>query len=148
MPFEINERLVALLAVVSIVTFVASLIIVPWLLVRLPSDYFVRSRRTPSALRAAHPVLRLALLIAKNVLGVVLLGGGIAMLVLPGQGLLTMVLGISLIDFPGKYALERALVRRRAVHKSINWIRRKGGREPIEIPAPRRTQATDISRGS
>lgn len=143
---EINQQLIALLVAVSVVTFVATLLLAPWLLVRLPSDYFMREKRTPSLLRPAHPALRVVLIIAKNALGVLLLLGGIAMLVLPGQGLLAMVLGISLIDFPGKYALERALVRRRAVHRSINWIRRKRGHEPIEVPGARRARASDAQR--
>ncbi len=131
---EINEQLIAILFGVSAVTFVATLILVPWVLVRLPSDYFVREKRLHTKLQDAHPALRLTFLVLKNLIGAVLLAGGIAMLVLPGQGLLTMVLGLSLIDFPGKFILERKLVQRRAVHRSINWIRRKGGKGPIEVP--------------
>ena len=119
---------------VSAVTFVATLIAVPWLLIRLPSDYFMREQRMPSKLHGTHPAIRVLLLVLKNLIGVILLAGGIAMLVLPGQGLLTMLLGISLIDFPGKYTLERKLVQRKTIQRAINWIRRKGGREPIIVP--------------
>jgi UPF0716 family protein affecting phage T7 exclusion len=73
--------------------------------------------------------------VLKNLIGAVLLVGGIAMLVLPGQGLLTMLLGLSLINFPGKFWLERKLIQRRAVHRSVNWIRRKGGSEPMVVPS-------------
>ena len=131
---EINEQLIAILAGVSIITFVATLLIVPFVLVRLPSDYFVRNERVPLDLPLRHPVIRVTLLVLKNLLGGVLLLGGIAMLVLPGQGLLTMLLGLSLLNFPGKFWLERKLIQRRAVHRAVNWIRRKGGREPIIIP--------------
>ncbi len=117
-------------------TFVATLLIVPWVLVRLPSDYFVRDTRIPLDLPKRHPSIRITLLVLKNLLGAVLLLGGIAMLVLPGQGLLTMLLGLSLLDFPGKFRLERAFIRRKAVHRAVNWIRRKGGREPMVIPSP------------
>ena len=122
------------MAGVSIITFVATLLIVPWVLVRLPSDYFVRDTRIPLALPKRHPSIRITLLVLKNLLGAVLLLGGIAMLVLPGQGLLTMLLGLSLLDFPGKFWLERKMIQRRAVHRSVNWIRRKGGREPMIVP--------------
>jgi hypothetical protein len=132
---EINEQLIAILAGVSVITFVATLLIVPWLLLRLPSDYFVREQRKPIPLRQQHPVLRVTLVILKNALGCVLVLGGIAMLVLPGQGLLSILIGLSLIDFPGKFWLERKLVQRRAVHRTINWLRRKRGREPIEVPS-------------
>ena len=106
----------------------------PWLLLRLPSDYFVREDRKPIPLRQRHPVLRITLIVLKNALGGVLVLGGIAMLVLPGQGILSILIGLSLIDFPGKFWLERKLVQRRAVHRTINWLRRKRGREPIEVP--------------
>ena len=73
------------------------------------------------------------IVIGKNVLGAVLMIAGVAMLVLPGQGLLTMVLGFLLIDFPGKYRLERWLVARPMVHRPLNWIRRRAGREPLKV---------------
>ncbi len=131
---EINEQLIAILIGVSVVTFVGTLIVVPWLLVRLPSDYFVRESREPTMFARAHPVVRQLLIVLKNLLGGIFILGGMAMLVLPGQGILTILLGVSLIDFPGKYTLERKLVQRKAVHRSINWIRRKRGKGPIEVP--------------
>ena len=132
---EINEQLIAILIGVSVVTFVGTLIAVPWMLVRLPSDYFVRTSREPTMFSKAHPLAGAVLALLKNLLGAIFIFGGIAMLVLPGQGILTILLGLSLIDFPGKYALERKLVQRKAVQRSINWIRRKRGREPIEVPS-------------
>lgn len=129
-----QDQIIALLVATSVITFVATLLIVPWVLVRLPHDYFVREERMPSKLQQSHPAIRTTLIVLKNLIGFVLLAGGIAMLVLPGQGLLTMLLGLSLIDFPGKYTLERKLVRRRAVHRTIDWVRRKRGREPIVVP--------------
>lgn len=131
---EINEQLIAVLVVVSVVTFFGTLLIVPWILVRIPSDYFVRAQRTPLTVHKRHPVLRLMLLTLKNMLGFVLLLGGFAMLFIPGQGLLTIVLGLMLINFPGKFRLERWLIQRRNIHRPINWIRHKRGRDPIEVP--------------
>jgi hypothetical protein len=55
------------------------------------------------------------------------------MLVLPGQGLITLFVGFFLIDFPGKYRFEKWLIRRKAVHRPINWLRRKSGREALEL---------------
>ncbi len=125
---------IALLIAVSIATLLGSLVAVPWILVQIPSDYFLRTSREPTLLDGMSPVLRAILIVLKNGLGAVLIAGGIAMLVLPGQGILTILLGVSLIDFPGKYRLERKLVRQEAVHRSINWVRRRRGREPILIP--------------
>ncbi len=131
---EINEQLFAILAGVSIITFVATLLIVPWLIIRLPSDYFVRDQRPPTVLRKRHPAIRITLLVVKNLLGGVLLLGGLAMLVTPGQGVLSILIGLSLLDFPGKFWLERKIVCRRPVHRTIDWIRRKAGREPMILP--------------
>jgi len=69
----------------------------------------------------------------KNVAGFVLLAAGIAMLVLPGQGILTMLIGISLVDFPGKRQLERKLIGQPAVLNTINKVREKFGRPPLTV---------------
>ena len=88
------------LTVASAIGFVGSLIAIPMILVRLPADYF--DTRTPRHwMKDHHPALRLSGLIAKNLVGIVFLLAGFAMLFLPGQGLLTMLIGISLMDFPG-----------------------------------------------
>ncbi|MCM2375182.1 PGPGW domain-containing protein [Aporhodopirellula aestuarii] len=79
-------------------------------------------------------ILHLTLLALKNTLGVFLLVIGISMLVLPGQGLLTILIGLSLLDFPGKYRLERYLVTRPPVFKSLNWLRQRAGNPPFEMP--------------
>jgi hypothetical protein len=74
--------------------------------------------------------------VARNLAGLALLAAGIAMLVLPGQGLLTMLLGLSFMDFPGKHALlERAIACPKLQH-ALNWLRRKEGREEFVFPEP------------
>lgn len=80
-----------------------------------------------------HPVLRLIGLGLKNAVGVLLFLAGVAMIVLPGQGLLTMLIGISLLDFPGKRHLERRLVGQPAVLRTINKLREKFGRPPLIV---------------
>jgi len=65
--------------------------------------------------------------------GVVMGVAGLAMLVLPGQGILTMLIGISLIDFPGKRQLERKLIGQPAVLHTINKVREKFGRPPLTV---------------
>lgn len=120
------------LAAVSAVTFVGSLAVVPTLAVRIPADYFRADRRGKTPWGRRHPALRLAVLALKNALGVVLVLGGIVMLFLPGQGLLTIFLGVVLMDFPGKYRLERYLISRGPVLKGINWIRCKAGVPELE----------------
>lgn len=120
------------LFIFSIVSFIASLIAIPIILVRVPEDYF-SERRPRTWFKNHHPVLRLTALALKNLLGAILLLGGLAMLVLPGQGLLTMLIGISLMDFPGKRALERSIIDRPLILKSINRIRQRFGRPPLMV---------------
>jgi hypothetical protein len=120
------------LFVLSIVGFIGSLIVIPFVLVRLPPQYFdVRYPRT--WMKEDHPVLRWVGLILKNVVGVVFFLAGVAMLFLPGQGLLTMLIGLSLVDFPGKRRLESKLVGRPTVLKTINALRHKFGRPPLTV---------------
>ena len=116
----------------SIVSFVGSLIAIPWILVRLPQDYFCE-RHPRTWLKDHHPVLRFIALAVKNVVGWILLLGGIAMLFLPGQGLLTILIGVSLMDFPGKRAIERKLVSRPLILQAINRVRQRFDRPPLLI---------------
>ena len=129
-----NETLVWWLAFVSIIGFVATLALVPVLIIRIPTDYFSDTRRQRWDLWGQnHPVLRWSLLVGKNLLGWVVILLGIAMLVLPGQGILTIVIGMILINFPGKYRLERWIITRESVLRAINAIRKRSGRAPLEI---------------
>ena len=59
--------------------------------------------------------------------------GGIFMLVLPGQGIFTIMIGLMLSNYPGKYAIERKFIGIPSVLKSINWLRKKSDKPPIEI---------------
>jgi len=54
------------------------------------------------------------------------------MLVLPGQGLLTIVTGLLLINYPGKYKLEQKLVAIPSVFRALNWIRVKANKPPLK----------------
>lgn len=115
------------------VPFIASILFVPWAVVRIPDDYFHHAKRHRVPWGEYHPVLRLLMLVAKNLLGLMLVLAGIAMLVLPGQGLLTMLIGLLFVDFPGKYRCERWLVTRKPVLQAINWLRHKHHKPPLRF---------------
>ncbi|RUM94568.1 MAG: hypothetical protein DSZ28_02530 [Thiothrix sp.] len=119
---------------VSVITFIASLIIIPWLIIQMPEDYFVSEHRHSSKIRRLHPALYLLIRIGKNLLGLFLFFAGLIMFVLPGQGILTMFIGISLTDFPGKFRAERWFIEKPAVFKAINWIRRKANKPMLITP--------------
>ena len=120
------------LTVASAIGFVGSLIAIPMILLRLPADYF--DTRTPRHwMKDHHPALRLMGLVAKNVVGIVFFLAGFAMLFLPGQGVLTMLIGISLMDFPGKRALEARMVGQPTLLGVINSMRQKFGKPPLTL---------------
>jgi hypothetical protein len=123
-------------AAISLIVAIASLLLVPYVVVRIPDDYFAGERRRESRLHRLHPVLYVLVIAVKNLLGLVLLAAGIAMLVLPGQGLLTMVIGLMLLDFPGKYRLERWFMSRPSVLAGVNWVRRRAGCPELVVPDP------------
>jgi archaellum biogenesis protein FlaJ (TadC family) len=132
----INENGVALgwLGVVSFVMFMGSLVIIPVLVARIPTDYFVDRERHLSRSRRIHPIAYLIFMMIKNAVGILLVIVGIAMLVLPGQGILTILIGVSLTDFPGKYMLERSLVAQPSVFNAMNWIRKRANKKPLTKP--------------
>lgn len=131
---EFAERYAAAFAAVSVVSFVLSIVLTPWLILRIPADYFTfehRRRLVPQR----HPLVRLGLVAVKNIVGWILLIAGLCLFVLPGQGLITMLVGLLITDYPGKYALERWLVMRPRVLPTLNWLRTRYGRLPLVVPA-------------
>ena len=93
-----QEALIAI-TIVSVVMFFGTILLIPVIIIRLPVDYFLHDEEHVW-MAEYHPVLRYIGLVIKNTVGLIFLLAGIAMLVLPGQGLLTMVIGVSLLDFP------------------------------------------------
>jgi len=119
-------------AVISAITFVGTLVAIPFVLVRLPENYFdVRVRRT--WMEGHHPALRIVSRAFKNIAGIVFLLAGISMLVLPGQGVLTILIGLSLVDFPGKQRLEARIIGHPRVLRTVNALREKFGKPPFVI---------------
>lgn len=115
-------------------TFLGSLIVLPILIIRMPSDYFVRSRPGPDSWPARHPIVRAAGLLLKNVFGIIFLLAGLIMLFTPGQGVLAALVGLSLMDIPGKKAWERRIVAHPRVHRALDKIRAKAGQPPLQLP--------------
>lgn len=118
----------------SVLTFAASFVIVPWAIVRLPADHF--SRDTPMRWQKMHPGLRIAVVVAKNILGVILLVTGIilALPLVPGPGIFTVLVGLGLLDLPGKRYLFRKIVAQPQVFAGMNKLRAKHGQPPLEKP--------------
>ena len=106
----------------SVLAVVASIVLVPRFLAALPPNY----------LHSHHePKQTLLLRIALNLLGGLLMLLGLAMLVLPGQGLLTLLVGLLLVDFPGKHRLVRGMLGKPKVLSVVNKLRSHRGAPPL-----------------
>jgi hypothetical protein len=55
------------------------------------------------------------------------------MLILPGQGIITIFIGLILVDFPGKKRLLFYILRNPLVLSTINWIRKKNRKKDLKI---------------
>jgi hypothetical protein len=108
-------------------------ITVPWIVLRLPKDAFANPQRS-GWLDQQPAGVRVPLRVLKNMLALVLVALGVAMLVLPGQGILAILLGVMLGDFPGKLRLQQWILARPNVMKTLNWLRRKFKKPPLEKP--------------
>ena len=121
-------------ALFSVVTFVVSIAVVTVVLVKLPANYF-HSSHAREFLVERHPVLRALGIFSKNLLGLVLVAFGVIMSLpgVPGQGVLTILLGIMLLDFPGKRALETRIVSRPRVNSAVNALRARFDKPPLML---------------
>lgn len=115
------------LAVLSLA--LATVVVVGW-----PADRFKGEGPTHHG-KDAHVVVRAAGFVGRNLAGAVLIIVGAIMAVpgVPGQGLLTMLIGLTLLSFPGKRRLERRLLSVPAVMNGINRLRARFARPPLEL---------------
>lgn len=132
--FKAHSTLLWVFSAISIIVFFATLAIIPYFIVRIPEDYLIRRRRRAEKPFAQKPKMRLFYLILKNLLGIIFVLAGLIMFVIPGQGVITMLIGIMLMNFPGKRTLATTIVRQPTIFKSINWTRAKALCPPLILP--------------
>lgn len=125
-----EEKFLLFMGKWSIVAFFATLLLVPLLIIFIPADYFVREK---SWFADGHPIVRIAYHLIKNALGIVFLLVGVVLLFLPGQGLLMILIAVMLLEFPGKRELERKLIARPKMLETLNRVRGKVGRAPLQV---------------
>ena len=119
------------LGIVSSIIFIASLLSVGWLVSLIPSDYFIN--RKDSKFKLNYPAAWIVSIIIKNIFGYILILGGILMLILPGQGLITIFIGLMLSNYPGKYSIEKRIIATPKILKTINWLRKKSDEPPLIV---------------
>lgn len=105
---------------------------VGWFLVKIPPTFFLDGHSRDWGNHRSH-WFRWSVKIAKNLAGLVLVVLGIIQLFVPGQGLLTILIGVVLLDFPGKRRVERKIVSRPKVLAAINHLRARYGRPPLVV---------------
>src|SRR5215813_6570659 len=121
-------------ALIFLVSFFVNLGIVSLILVKLPADHFSKHRKT-KFWAGPRPAIHAAKVIGKNIGGVLLVALGIVLSLpgVPGQGLLTVLLGIMLLDFPGRHRLEQKLLSKPSIVNSINKLRGRFGKKALEL---------------
>ena len=119
-----NNQIFIYISGFSTILFLLSLLGLSWLISMIPYNYFVDEKRV-SFIKMKNPLMWLLIMILKNAIGLALILCGILMLILPGQGVLTIITGLIFLDYPGKFRFERLLVKNKLILNSMNWIRRK-----------------------
>lgn len=128
-----HEALFFWITIASIIGFIGSLVLIPWIAIQIPSDYFSHKKRQKYQWHNYPPIVRLVFILLKNILGVIFIIGGVVMLILPGQGILTIILGLLFTDFPYKYKVESWIIKHPVVLRSVNHLRVKVKRSPLEV---------------
>ena len=119
-----------LLIALVLISFVISLHV----LIRLPFDYFATDRVQGSE-NSGHGMLFRVGIFLRNLLGatLVVLGVVLSLPGIPGQGLLTVLAGALLLDFPGKRRLLFEILSRPPILRSINRLRTRCSRPPLIV---------------
>ena len=129
--FSAYKNIIVWFGSISLFVFLFSLLSIKWLVALIPEDYFVTKR--VAKIRSQNPLIWYLILILKNLVGYSLILGGVIMLVLPGQGLFTIIIGLMLSNYPGKYIIEKKFIAIPTILKSINWLRRKSNKPPLKV---------------
>jgi len=118
----------------SLVLFIGSILVIPILIAHIRADYFTNPIAPDSRWFEHQPTMKVVILILKNLLGLILLLAGLAMIVLPGQGIITVLVALTLLNFPGKRRLERRIISQQHVQRGVAWIRTRAGRPKLLMP--------------
>ena len=131
---ELTWRNVGLGVLAVVVTFVVATGVVSFVVVKLPATYF-HPDHDREILKDKNPAVRWAGIIGKNLAGVILIALGVVLSLpgIPGPGLVTILFGVMLVDFPGRRWLEHKIVSRPAVQKTINNLRKRFGKPAIKL---------------
>ena len=117
-----------------LLTFGVSILTIAVVIIKLPANYF-SSHYVQDFLPGSPWFVRWGAVIAKNLLGVflVVLGLLLSLPGVPGQGLLTILLGLIMLDIPGKRPIEARIIKRPSILSTVNSLRARYGKPPFEM---------------
>ena len=113
-------------------SIILNIVVIGVVFVKVPPHYF-SSHYEDDFLPNARWITRWGAVIGKNLAGVAMILIGIVQLVGPGQGILSILTGLILLDIPGKRPLEARIIKRPAILAAVNKLRAKYDRPPLEI---------------
>ena len=128
-----HQYLLGWIGVISFLVFSLSLLSLPWLVAMIPEDYFLSQKRKRAILKNEVFGTWIVIFILKNSIGLLLVTGGVLMLFLPGQGVLTIIAGLIMTDYPGKFELERRIVSNKKILEKLNWLRNKANQPNLKV---------------
>ena len=125
-----HAGLLSALAALSVGLLLLSIVATPRLVARLPQDFLQRDAIHSDS----HPIQKFVVGAFRAIAGTVLIAAGLLMLIIPGPGLITLLIGISIAPFPGKIHLFRRIAAQKSVYRSLNWMRSRHGQSPLLHP--------------
>ncbi len=125
-----NGLAITAISALGVLLLIATVFATPRLVAALPSDYFRKQRPAP----ASRSLWRLAITLVRNLAGITLVLFGLVLLITPGPGLVCLVLGLALCEFPGKHVILRRVVGSPNVFATLNWLRRRARQAPFLHP--------------
>ena len=123
-----NNQIIQWAGIVSVFLFFLSLFLLRYVILRLPKDYFI----TASSI-SKNPQ-KIVVRVAKNAVGFLLTICGIILLFTPGQGMITILIGLCLIDLAIVNQFKKKIINNSKVQKALNWIRIKKSVKPFNFP--------------
>jgi hypothetical protein len=128
-----NQLFLINISIFSVILLLASIFMLPIVIINLPADYFKKKKRDARP-HFLNPVVYVILLVLKNLVGIILVVLGLLMLVLPGQGIITLIIGLMIVDLPGEKKMLKYILYKTSAVKAMNWLRRKNNKPPFELP--------------
>ncbi len=121
---------IALGCVFVLISVVVSYAVVVLVMVKIPANYFSPHYSSDTA-NSKSFFVRWGAVVFKNLMGVFLVLLGIAMMVGPGPGLLTVLIGLIMLDIPGKRPFEARIIQRPAILSAVNNLRARYNKSPL-----------------